>query len=189
MEINSQLPASMRVTDAAEMRSICFPGTGLLGSFGAAYFNGVDYVHVHVHFVSSFPRNASFGLLVLCCFCWDKMSLPPSCDHLALGKVARFQNACTHGSPYAINKPIDIKQQRRRYETLLFFRKVFALSTAFKPSAFKPSVLVCRERGRGVCCKSHFTVCVFSIESWKRSVMKKEKRKMPGSRKKCSSKK
>lgn len=130
VEINSQLPASMRVTDAAGMRSFCFPGTVLLGSFGAAYFNGVDYVHVHVHFVSSFPRNASFGLLVLCCFCWDKMSLPPSCDHLALGKVARFQNACTHGSPYAINKPIDIKQQRRRYETLLFFSKVFALSTA-----------------------------------------------------------
>uniref|UniRef100_A0A8C3XF86 Phosphodiesterase n=1 Tax=Cyanoderma ruficeps TaxID=181631 RepID=A0A8C3XF86_9PASS len=44
------------------------------------------------------------------------MSLPPSCDHLALGKVARFQNACTHGSPYAINKPIDIKQQRRRFD-------------------------------------------------------------------------
>jgi len=117
VEISSQLPASTRVAAAADTRSICFSGTGVFGSFGPAYFNEV----VYVAFSSGFPRNASFWLLGLCCFCWDKMSLPSSCEHLTLEKVARFRSAYIHGSPYAINKPIDIKQQRRRYETLLFF--------------------------------------------------------------------
>uniref|UniRef100_A0A663N6S0 Phosphodiesterase n=1 Tax=Athene cunicularia TaxID=194338 RepID=A0A663N6S0_ATHCN len=44
------------------------------------------------------------------------MSLPSSCEHLTLEKVSRFQSASIHGSPYAINKPIDIKQQRRRFD-------------------------------------------------------------------------
>ncbi|OBS59212.1 hypothetical protein A6R68_09663, partial [Neotoma lepida] len=43
----------------------------------------------------------------------DTMSLPTSCEYLSLGKVARFRSAYVHGSPYAINKPIDIKPQRR----------------------------------------------------------------------------
>ncbi|EMP41382.1 hypothetical protein UY3_01393 [Chelonia mydas] len=44
------------------------------------------------------------------------MSLPSSCEHLTLEKVARFRSAYIHGSPYAINKPIDIKQQKRRVQ-------------------------------------------------------------------------
>lgn len=44
------------------------------------------------------------------------MSLPTSCEHLSLGKVPRFRGAYVHGSPYAINKPIDIKPQKRRFD-------------------------------------------------------------------------
>ncbi|EOB00492.1 cAMP-specific 3',5'-cyclic phosphodiesterase 4D [Anas platyrhynchos] len=44
------------------------------------------------------------------------MSLPSNCEHLTLKKVSRFRSAYIHGSPYAINKPIDIKQQKRRFD-------------------------------------------------------------------------
>uniref|UniRef100_A0A8C5M947 Phosphodiesterase n=1 Tax=Leptobrachium leishanense TaxID=445787 RepID=A0A8C5M947_9ANUR len=44
------------------------------------------------------------------------MSLPSSCEYLTLEKVARFRSAYIHGSPYAINKPIDINQQRKRFD-------------------------------------------------------------------------
>ncbi|KAM8960253.1 3',5'-cyclic-AMP phosphodiesterase 4D isoform 2-T2 [Pelodytes ibericus] len=44
------------------------------------------------------------------------MSLPSNCEYLTLEKVARFRSAYIHGSPYAINKPIDINQQRKRFD-------------------------------------------------------------------------
>ncbi|XP_069605075.1 3',5'-cyclic-AMP phosphodiesterase 4D isoform X2 [Ranitomeya imitator] len=44
------------------------------------------------------------------------MSLPSRCEYLTLEKVARYRSAYIHGSPYAINKPIDINQQRKRFD-------------------------------------------------------------------------
>lgn len=55
-------------------------------------------------------------------------------------------------------------------------------------AAFKPSELVCRERGRrGVLYKNHFIVYVFNIKSLKKSVMKKKKAKYQVTEKKYSS--
>ncbi|GAA6106405.1 cAMP-specific 3',5'-cyclic phosphodiesterase 4D isoform X8 [Tachysurus ichikawai] len=41
------------------------------------------------------------------------MSLPVSSELCSLERVARYRSACINGSPYAINKPIDIKGRRR----------------------------------------------------------------------------
>ncbi|TWW60551.1 cAMP-specific 3',5'-cyclic phosphodiesterase 4D [Takifugu flavidus] len=42
------------------------------------------------------------------------MSLPVNSDYLSLEKIARYRHACSNGSPYATNKPIDIKPRGRR---------------------------------------------------------------------------
>lgn len=42
------------------------------------------------------------------------MSLPVNSDYLSLEKIARYRHACSNGSPYATNKPIDIKPRARR---------------------------------------------------------------------------
>lgn len=44
-----------------------------------------------------------------------KMSLPVNSDYLSLERIARYRHACTSGSPYSTNKPIDIKPRRRGY--------------------------------------------------------------------------
>lgn len=44
-----------------------------------------------------------------------KMSLPVNSDCLSLEKIARYRHACSNGSPYATNKPIDIKPRGRRW--------------------------------------------------------------------------
>ncbi|KAL6459145.1 hypothetical protein MHYP_G00326170 [Metynnis hypsauchen] len=41
------------------------------------------------------------------------MSLPVSSELCSLERLARYRSACINGSPYAINKPIDIKGRRR----------------------------------------------------------------------------
>ncbi|KAG5280703.1 hypothetical protein AALO_G00063070 [Alosa alosa] len=41
------------------------------------------------------------------------MSLPVNSDLFSLEKIARYRHACSNGSPYAINKPIDIKPRKR----------------------------------------------------------------------------
>lgn len=43
-----------------------------------------------------------------------KMSLPVNSDCLSLERIARYRHACSNGSPYATNKPIDIKPRGRR---------------------------------------------------------------------------
>lgn len=43
-----------------------------------------------------------------------KMSLPVNSDYLSLERIARYRHACSSGSPYATNKPIDIKPRGRR---------------------------------------------------------------------------
>jgi len=68
------------------------------------------------------------------------MSLPSNCEHLTLKKVARLRSAYIHGSPYAINKPIDIKQQRRRYESYYSSAKCLH---CLQLLVFQPSVFVC----------------------------------------------
>uniref|UniRef100_A0A3Q3VWD0 Phosphodiesterase n=1 Tax=Mola mola TaxID=94237 RepID=A0A3Q3VWD0_MOLML len=42
------------------------------------------------------------------------MSLPVNSDYLSLERIARYRYACSNGSPYATNKPIDIKPRGRR---------------------------------------------------------------------------
>ncbi|XP_065806216.1 3',5'-cyclic-AMP phosphodiesterase 4D isoform X4 [Labrus bergylta] len=42
------------------------------------------------------------------------MSLPVNSDYLSLERIARYRHACSNGSPYATNKPIDIKPRGRR---------------------------------------------------------------------------
>lgn len=43
-----------------------------------------------------------------------KMSLPVNSEYLSLERIARYRHACSNGSPYATNKPIDIKPRGRR---------------------------------------------------------------------------
>ncbi|KAJ8346080.1 hypothetical protein SKAU_G00302730 [Synaphobranchus kaupii] len=43
----------------------------------------------------------------------EEMSLPASSELLSLEKMARHRCAYNNGSPFAINKPIDIKARRR----------------------------------------------------------------------------
>ena len=43
-----------------------------------------------------------------------KMSLPVNSDYLSLERIARYRHACSNGSPFATNKPIDIKPRGRR---------------------------------------------------------------------------
>lgn len=45
---------------------------------------------------------------------WSKMSLPVNSDYQSLERIARYRHACSNGSPYATNKPIDIKPRVRR---------------------------------------------------------------------------
>lgn len=42
-----------------------------------------------------------------------KMSLPVNSD-LSLEKIARYRHACSNGSTYTTNKPIDIKPRGRK---------------------------------------------------------------------------
>lgn len=39
------------------------------------------------------------------------MSLPANSE--SLERIARYRHACSNGSPYTTNKPIDIKPKRR----------------------------------------------------------------------------
>lgn len=43
-----------------------------------------------------------------------RMSLPVNSEYLSLERIARYRHACSNGSPYATNKPIDIKPRCRR---------------------------------------------------------------------------
>lgn len=46
--------------------------------------------------------------------CTSTMSLPVNSEYLSLERIARYRHACSNGSPYATNKPIDIKPRGRR---------------------------------------------------------------------------
>jgi hypothetical protein len=48
------------------------------------------------------------------CEILGEMSLPVNSEYLSLEKIARYRHACSTGSPYATNKPIDIKPRGRR---------------------------------------------------------------------------
>ena len=66
----------------------------------------------------------SLGSVYVCvcarvCVCqWfrsaTEMSLPVNSDYPSLERIARYRHACSNGSPYATNKPIDIKPRGRR---------------------------------------------------------------------------
>uniref|UniRef100_A0A9J8AJK4 Phosphodiesterase n=1 Tax=Cyprinus carpio carpio TaxID=630221 RepID=A0A9J8AJK4_CYPCA len=44
------------------------------------------------------------------------MSLPANSELCSLERIARYRSACINGSPYAINKPIDIKPRRKCFD-------------------------------------------------------------------------
>ncbi|TRY88674.1 hypothetical protein DNTS_025692, partial [Danionella cerebrum] len=48
------------------------------------------------------------------------MSLPANSELCSLERIARYRSACINGSPFAINKPIDIKPRRKWIVTWRF---------------------------------------------------------------------
>lgn len=76
------------------------------------------------HISHSFCLTLHFPCVCVCVFggggvlmvkSTTKMSLPVNSDYLSLEKIARYRHACSNGSPYATNKPIDIKPRGRRW--------------------------------------------------------------------------
>lgn len=54
-----------------------------------------------------------------------KMSLPVNSDYLSLERIARYRHACSNGSPFATNKPIDIKPRGRKGYVRLLGLKLY----------------------------------------------------------------
>lgn len=81
-----------------------------------------SFSHRSHTYVEPYPVfSLTLSILPLAFFlCLDtEMSLPVNSDYLSLERIARYRHACSNGSPYATNKPIDIKPRGRRGYGLL----------------------------------------------------------------------
>ncbi|KAL7884732.1 hypothetical protein AOLI_G00075020 [Acnodon oligacanthus] len=84
------------------------PGWGearLMSPLRASYLGGHESQQVSQSTVVAVGHSVSSGP--------SAMSLPVCSELCSLERLARYRSACINGSPYAINKPIDIKGRRR----------------------------------------------------------------------------
>lgn len=108
---------------------ILFQVTPILIPLFSSSFVTHSCTHTHPHTPPSylvrwlyqpfFAPSSSFLLAYTPVHVWysslkQNMSLPVNSDYLSLEKIARYRHACSSGSPYATNKPIDIKPRDRR---------------------------------------------------------------------------